>query len=156
LFATNQHALLSIHPLPQELQADLKRAKEGKKGEDGKVLREDSVRSRLEKKKAQLQKAEIQAQVGGEGREDEEGRERGRKWLPRRFQRGCRDVIGGVFAIVPGLPYPPCTAGTYAQFALAAPAPPLWPGRCAQFILPTLQLILPTHLPPCRSRSRRT
>lgn len=45
----------------QDLQADLKRAEAGKKGEDGKVLKEDSLRSRVEKKKLQLAKAEIAA-----------------------------------------------------------------------------------------------
>lgn len=73
LFCDSSRLTLSIvAALPptatQELQDDLKRAKEGRKGADGKVPREDSVRSRLEKKKAQLQKAEIQAQVGRGGR----------------------------------------------------------------------------------------
>jgi hypothetical protein len=55
---------LALHILAlQDLQADLKRAEAGKKGEDGKVLKEDSLRSRVEKKKLQLAKAEIAAAV---------------------------------------------------------------------------------------------
>jgi hypothetical protein len=51
--------------LLQELQGELKLAKAGKPSKDGRALKEDVVRNKLDKKQQQLQKAEIQAKVGG-------------------------------------------------------------------------------------------
>jgi hypothetical protein len=51
--------------LLQDLEADLKLARAGKPSKDGKALKEESVESKLEKKRAQLRKTEIQAKVWG-------------------------------------------------------------------------------------------
>ncbi|EFN52427.1 hypothetical protein CHLNCDRAFT_36846 [Chlorella variabilis] len=56
-----QEKLDAVRQEVKDLQADLKRAKAGKKGEDGKVLREEVVAGKLEKKQAQLLKMEITA-----------------------------------------------------------------------------------------------
>jgi DNA topoisomerase-1 len=45
-----------------EMLDELKRAKAGKKSKDGKNLNEEAVRNKIERKRAQIVKAEIQAQ----------------------------------------------------------------------------------------------
>jgi DNA topoisomerase-1 len=44
-----------------EMMDELKRAQAGKKSKDGKALNEESVRNKIERKRAQIVKAEIQA-----------------------------------------------------------------------------------------------
>ena len=58
----------TLHPPSQELEGDLKLARAGKPNASGKVLSEEVVRARLEKKRTQVDKQEIQAKARGGGR----------------------------------------------------------------------------------------
>lgn len=53
--------------LRQELERELKLAKAGKAGKDGKVWKEESLANKLGKKREQLERTRIQAKVGGAG-----------------------------------------------------------------------------------------
>ena len=57
-----QEKLAALQAELQEMMEELKLAKAGKSGKDGKKYNEDSVRGKIERKRAQIVKAEVQAQ----------------------------------------------------------------------------------------------